>query len=1008
MERKNFFVWLSIVFLCLAFVTPCFSQNVNAMTILETDVKTASDGCTMLGVYGSYYSQAQEALDRINEIRREACEEGNVPDPRNPKRMLTMDDYVQLKWSTQLESVARIRAMEAGLAFTFMGSGHNRLNGKGVFSVQYNGIGSCAEDLAYNWGTSMVSGINQWYAEKEDWVNRVSGTVTGHYTSMINPDYTYVGLGDFYTEESHYPNTLAGQFSGTSLNLDQTMQNSQADVMQKIEVKNSFIDCYVLESLDTVYTDQTTKVTPKVIIKNGMQTHKLWVLSDVRYVSSNDGIATVNEEGVVTGVKNGTAIITAKTGDVVLSSKVITVKCNHSKELRSEIKPTCISTGLKIYSCDICGKKIEQETAMISHDYLYSEFDSQGYRTGVCSYCGDTIKVIPPTNMMLWWRNSTSESDYYYSVFPSVNPIGSIIYCWPDQVDGDKKYRDIIIESTDESVISVPETINANLSTNRLNVLASGITTITVYPKYNPTLKKSVVARIGAPGSVDIAVADVRLSMKYLGDNKVVQKPVVTVSYHDTVLKQGTDYYLEYEENAEQGIGTVVITGTGIFAGKIYKNYPITHTEHVAVIDEEVKATCTQDGLTQGLHCSVCGEIMVAQTIVKSSGHIWNETYTIDVPATETTEGSKSIHCLQCSETKDHMVIPVIRNDNGFAENNGSENENETTEEDSGTGNQNNATDNSNGGVQNSKPDTGDVGNENDASDNGNGGIPNGKPDIGDAGNENNATDNINGGVPNGKPDTGDAGNENDASDNGNGGMQNGKPDTGDAENENGIIDNSNGGSQNNTNDDGNQNSENDDCNDEDDDYNWEYDEDDDSDEDEMLTEVGDQFEVNGIIYEVLKMDWRRDKFEISCVGTESKHIKQADIPSYVEYDEITYKVISVGNKAFFGCKKLITVSLGNEITQIGNQAFYNCVQLEKMIIPSKVSMIGKSAFQKCKKLKDITIKTSKLNSKKIGKNAFKGIKSDSTIKVPKKKYKDYKGILKKKGIGKKAQYKKI
>jgi len=139
-------------------------------TILDTDVASASDGCTMLGVYGSYYSQAQDALDRINEIRKEACEAGNVPYPGEPSRMLEPGDYVPVKWSADLESIARIRAMEGGLAFSFSLSGHSRLNRKEIWSVQYNGVKSYAENLAYNWGTSMVSGINQWYKEKGDWI----------------------------------------------------------------------------------------------------------------------------------------------------------------------------------------------------------------------------------------------------------------------------------------------------------------------------------------------------------------------------------------------------------------------------------------------------------------------------------------------------------------------------------------------------------------------------------------------------------------------------------------------------------------------------------------------------------------------------------------------------------------------------------------------------------------------------------------------------------------------
>lgn len=223
MGKKSMFKWLMICTFGMLLTTLFSYQKVNAQTVLETDVTEASDGCIFLGVYGSYHSQAQEALDRINEIRKEACEAGNVPDPRNSARMLEPNDYVPIKWSADLENIARIRAAEAGLTFTFMGSGHNRLNGKGWATVNYNGLTSSSEVLAYSYSTSMVQGINLWYEEKSDWVNRVTGAVTGHYTSMINPDYTYVGLGDFYTEIARYPNTLAGEFSDTSKTLSQTM-----------------------------------------------------------------------------------------------------------------------------------------------------------------------------------------------------------------------------------------------------------------------------------------------------------------------------------------------------------------------------------------------------------------------------------------------------------------------------------------------------------------------------------------------------------------------------------------------------------------------------------------------------------------------------------------------------------------------------------------------------------------------------------------------------------------
>lgn len=929
MKRKHFYSWVMIGIMCLSLFTPVTCKQVSAMTILETDVETVSDGCTMFGVYGSYYSQAQDALDRINEIRKEACDAGNVPDPRNSSRMLTSSDYVPLKWSKDLESVARIRAMEGGLAFSFMGSGHNRLNGKDIFSINYNGVSSHAEDLAYNWGTSMVYGINQWYGEKSDWVNQVSGKVTGHYTSMIDPNFTYVGLGDFYTEEAVYPNTLAGAFSSSSKNLDQTMQTAQTDVMQKIEVKDSYITGYILEGVTTIYTDKTTVLTPKVCLANGLNTHRLWVIDDVTYTSSDTSVATVTDAGVVTGLKNGTTTITAMSGGAALATTVITVKCNHAKELVSETQPTCTTTGLKVYSCEFCGESIEQEVPKIPHDYVYGDADSAGYRKGVCSVCGDTIQIKPPTTFTLWWRNSTSSSEYYYSVFPDSNPIGSTIYCWINEVDGGSDYRDMVIESTDESVISVPATEAANSPNNKLNVLAPGITTLKIYPKYNPRLKKQVVARIGDSGSVDISTADVTLSQTFFKYSEAACTPSVNISYHDTPLTKGTDYTVAYENNTKIGTATVVITGNGIFAGTIRKNFTISsdeHSEHIfgawkvvskasctktgerrrdctvcdyyeteminklehtIVTDAAVSATCTENGLSAGSHCSVCGTIVVAQSVIEATGHNWNDTYTIDVPATETMNGSKSIHCSHCSAIKNQTVIPA----------------------------------------------TGTNGNKED-------------------GDEENPT--------------------------------NGK--------EEGNGENPTNGASNNNSSNEKKDSDEDDT------------EDEDIPEEDKYPKVGDSLKVKGITYKVVKSNPEEDEFEVSCTGTTSKSIVKIDIPNYVSDDDFDYEVVSIGKKAFSGCKKLKTVSIGDFVTDIGNQAFYGCISLKKITIPSKTKKIGVQAFAKCKMLSLVNIKSSLLTEKNVGKNAFSGINKKAVVKVPSKKKAAYKKWLKKKGLTGKNQ----
>ena len=65
-----------------------------------------------LGIKGSYITDMQNALNRINAIRKEACDEG-IKDPRNESRNLTSSDYVTIKWSSDLDYIARIRAADA-------------------------------------------------------------------------------------------------------------------------------------------------------------------------------------------------------------------------------------------------------------------------------------------------------------------------------------------------------------------------------------------------------------------------------------------------------------------------------------------------------------------------------------------------------------------------------------------------------------------------------------------------------------------------------------------------------------------------------------------------------------------------------------------------------------------------------------------------------------------------------------------------------------------------------
>ncbi len=115
--------------------------------------------------------------------------------------------------------------------------------------------------------------------------------------------------------------------------------------------------------------------------------------------------------------------------------------------------------------------------------------------------------------------------------------------------------------------------------------------------------------------------------------------------------------------------------------------------------------------------------------------------------------------------------------------------------------------------------------------------------------------------------------------------------------------------------------------------------------------------------------------------------------------------VVKISKNGFCGCVKLKSVSIGKKVTDIGDGAFKGCKALTKVTIPVSVKKVGKSTFEKCRRLKKIVIKSTKLSSKSIGKNAFKNLSPRAAVKVPKKKLKAYKKILQKRGIlGKKQK----
>ena len=69
-------------------------------------------------------------------------------------------------------------------------------------------------------------------------------------------------------------------------------------------------------------------------------------------------------------------------------------------------------------------------------------------------------------------------------------------------------------------------------------------------------------------------------------------------------------------------------------------------------------ATCTEKGLSAGKKCSVCGEVLQAQTVIPATGHKWNAGVITKYPTTGTT-GVRTYTCTVCGATRTE-VIPKL------------------------------------------------------------------------------------------------------------------------------------------------------------------------------------------------------------------------------------------------------------------------------------------------------------------------------------------------------------
>jgi len=192
--------------------------------------------------------------------------------------------------------------------------------------------------------------------------------------------------------------------------------------------------------------------------------------------------------------------------------------------------------------------------------------------------------------------------------------------------------------------------------------MPEGLSAIEAYMFYGCSSLESVTLPAGITSIGDYAFnnCDALKTVYYGGTREQwnaihiggLNRPLIkaTVHYNSCMHKYDSGKLIKSPGCTEDGKMEYICT----LCGNV-KTEVLAMTGHTIVTDEMIDATCTEAGVSEGSHCSVCGEVLIEQEILESLGHKY-DSGRITKKSTCTENGIRTYTCVRCGATKENSI----------------------------------------------------------------------------------------------------------------------------------------------------------------------------------------------------------------------------------------------------------------------------------------------------------------------------------------------------------------